>query len=151
MRMILSGSYFLISVKTDAVLDLDAHCDGVLAKGRLPKIQARLLVPDAYVDYEGIGRRGQVSLDVDAFTDEELKLDLDLNRVLLDIVGARIDVKGTAADVAGQDPFFAIDGKIRARVDSLTQAFLADKGITGTRLTREAFGLRFAVLKGIRR
>ena len=119
-------------VKTDAVLDLDAHCDGVLAKGRLPKIQARLQVPDAYVDYEGVRRRGQVSLDVDANTDEALKLDLDLNRVLLDIVGARIDLKGTAADVTGEDPFFALDGKIRARVDSLTQAFLADKGITGT-------------------
>ena len=119
-------------VKTDAVLDLDAHCDGVLAKGRLPKIQARLQVPDAYVDYEGVGRRGQVSLDVDANTDEELKLDLDLNRVLLDIVGARIDVKGTAADVTGEDPFFAIDGKIRARVDSLTKAFTAERGITGT-------------------
>ena len=122
----------LKKVKTDAVLDLDAHCDGVLAQGRLPKIQARLLVPDAYVDYEGIGRRGQVSLDVDALSDEELKLDLDLNRVLLDIVGARIDVKGTAADVTGDDPFFALDGKIRARVDSLTQAFTADRGITGT-------------------
>ena len=119
-------------VKTDAVLDLDAHCDGVLAEGRLPRIQARLLVPDAFVDYEGLGRRGQVSLDVDANTDEDLKLDLDLHRVLLDIVGAKIDLKGTAADVTGEDPFFAIDGKVRARVDSLTRAFMADKGITGT-------------------
>ena len=119
-------------VKTNAVLDLDAHCDGVLAKGRLPKINARLLVPDAYVDYEGVRRRGQVSLDVNANTDEDLKLDLDLNRVLLDIVGARIDVKGTAADVTGEDPFFAINGKIRARVDSLTKAFTAEQGITGT-------------------
>ena len=119
-------------VKTDAVLDLDAHCDGVLAKGRLPRINARLQIPDAYVDYEGVGRRGQVSLDVNANTDEELKLDLDLNRVLLDIVGARIDVKGTAADVTGEDPFFAINGKIRARVDSLTKAFTAERGITGT-------------------
>ena len=119
-------------VKTDAVLDLDAHCDGVLAEGRLPKIQARLQVPDAFVDYEGFGRRGQVSLDVDALTDEELKLDLDLNRVLLDIVGARIDLKGTAADVTGEDPFFALEGKIRARVDSLTKAFTAEQGITGT-------------------
>ncbi|MBO6028988.1 MAG: hypothetical protein J6P75_07270 [Bacteroidales bacterium] len=119
-------------VKTNAVLDLDAHCDGVLAKGRLPKINARLLVPDAYVDYEGVRRRGQVSLDVNANTDEDLKLDLDLNRVLLDIVGARIDVKGTAADVTGEDPFFAINGKIHARVDSLTKAFSAEQGITGT-------------------
>ena len=119
-------------VKTDAVLDLDAHCDGVLAEGRLPKIQARLQVPDAFVDYQGVGRRGQVSLDVDANTDEDLKLDLDLNRVLLDIVGAKIDLKGTAADVTGEDPFFAIDGIVRARVDSLTRAFTADRGITGT-------------------
>ena len=119
-------------VKTDAVLDLDAHCDGILAEGRLPKIQARLQVPDAFVDYQGVGRRGQVSLDVDANTDEDLKLDLDLNRVLLDIVGAKIDLKGTASDVTGEDPFFAIDGKIRARVDSLTRAFTADRGITGT-------------------
>ena len=52
--------------------------------------------------------------------------------MLLDIVGARIDVKGTAADVTGDDPFFAINGKIRARVDSLTKAFTAERGITGT-------------------
>ena len=122
----------LKKVRTDAVLDLDAHCDGVLAEGRLPRINARLQIPDAYLDYEGLGRRGQVSLDVDAITDEELKLDLDLNRVLVDIVGARVDMKGTAADVTGDDPFFALSGNVRARVDSLTRAFTADRGITGT-------------------
>ena len=122
----------LKKVRTDAVLDLEAHCDGVLAKDCLPRIQAHLQVPDAFVDYEGLGRRGQVSLDIDANPDEDLKLDLDLHRVLVDIVGARLDVKGTAADVTGEDPFFALDGKVRARVDSLTRAFTADKGITGT-------------------
>ena len=122
----------LKKVRTDAVLDLDAHCDGVLAEGRLPRINARLQIPDAYLDYEGLGRRGQVSLDVDAITDEELKLDLDLNRVLVDIVGARVDMKGTAADVTGDDPFFALSGNVHARVDSLTRAFTADRGITGT-------------------
>ena len=122
----------LKKVKTDAVLDLDAHCDGVLAEGRLPRINAHLQIPDAYLDYEGLGRRGQVSLDVDADTDEELQLDLDLHRVLVDIVGARIDLKGTAADVTGEDPFFALTGKVNARIDSLTRAFTAEKGITGT-------------------
>ena len=122
----------LKKVRTDAVLDLDAHADGTLAKGRLPRIKAHLQVPDAYVDYEGLGRRGQVSLDLDANTDEELKLDLDLHRVLVDIVGAKLDVKGTAADVTSEDPFFALSGKVRARVDSLTRAFTAERGITGT-------------------
>ena len=119
-------------VRTDAVLDLDAHCDGTLSKDRLPRIQAHLQVPDSYLDYEGLGRRGRVSLDVDAATDEDLKLDLDLNRVLVDIVGAHLDVKGTAADVTGEDPFFALNGKVRARVDSLTRAFTRERGITGT-------------------
>ena len=122
----------LKKIRTDAVLDLDAHCDGILSEGHLPRIEAHLLIPDSYLDYEGLGRRGRVSLDVDAHTDEQLKLDLDLNRVLLDIVGARLDVKGTAADVTGDDPFFALSGKVRARVDSLTQAFTRERGITGT-------------------
>ena len=122
----------LKKVRTDAVLDLRAHADGAVANGRLPRIQAHLQVPDAYLDYEGLGRRGRISLDVDALTDEDLKLDLDLNRVLVDIAGARLDVKGTAADLTGDDPFFALSGKVRARVDSLTGAFTAEKGITGT-------------------
>ena len=122
----------LKKVRTDAVLDLRAHADGAVAKGRLPRIQAHLQVPDAYLDYEGLGRRGRISLDVDALTDEDLKLDLDLNRVLVDFAGARLDVKGTAADLTGDDPFFALSGKVRARVDSLTGAFTAGKGITGT-------------------
>lgn len=122
----------LKKVRTDAVLDLRAHADGILAKDRLPRIDAHLAIPDAYLDYEGLGRRGRLSLDVDALTDENLKLDLDLNRVLVDIAGARLDVKGTAADLTGDDPFFALSGKVRARVDTLTQAFTAEKGITGT-------------------
>ena len=122
----------LKKVRTDAVLDLRAHADGAVAKGRLPRIQAHLQVPDAYLDYEGLGRRGRISLDVDALTDEDLKLDLDLNRVLVDIAGARLDVNGKAADLTGDDPFFALSGKVRARVDSLTGAFTAEKGITGT-------------------
>ena len=119
-------------VRTDAVLDLEAHCDGTLAEGRLPRINAHLQIPDSFLDYDGLGRSGRVSLDVDAATDEALKLDLDLNRVFVNIVGAQVDVKGTAADVTGEDPFFAISGKVRARVDSLTRAFTRDMGITGT-------------------
>ena len=64
----------LKKVRTDAVLDLQAHADGTLAKGRLPRIQAHLQVPDAYLDYEGLGRRGRISLNVDALTDEDRKV-----------------------------------------------------------------------------
>ena len=119
-------------IRTDAVLDLDAHCDGFLSKESLPRIRARLQIPEAFLDYEGMTRRGRVSLDVDAATDENLKLDLDLNRVFLDIMGAHLDLEGAAADITGEDPYFAVNGKVRARVDSLTQAFTKEYGITGT-------------------
>lgn len=122
----------LRKIRTDAVLDLNAHCEGTLSKGRLPRLRAHLEIPDSYLDYEGLGRRGRISLDVDAATDEQLKLDLDLNQVLIDIIGAQLDISGTAADVTGDDPFFALDGKVSARVDSLTRAFTQEYGITGT-------------------
>ena len=50
----------------------------------------------------------------------------------MDIIGAHLDISGTAADVTGDDPFFAISGDVRARVDSLTRAFTQEYGISGT-------------------
>ncbi len=119
-------------IRTDAVLDLEAHADGILAEGRLPRLQAHLQVPDSFLEYQGLGRRGRVSFDLDAATDEDLKLDLNLNRLLVDIAGSSMDLQGTAADLTGEDPFFAVNGTVRSRVDSLTRTFTRERGITGT-------------------
>jgi len=124
----------LKKVSTDAVLSLDAHCDGYLADGSLPEVDAHLVVPESRLDYEGLGRSGRVSLDATAATDRDLKLDVDLDKLFIDIYGARINLTGSAADLLGEDPDLGLDGTVHARVDSLTQAFTADLGIRGTGL-----------------
>ncbi|MBO5563410.1 MAG: hypothetical protein J5939_06835 [Bacteroidales bacterium] len=118
--------------RTDAVLSLDAGCDGYLAEGTLPAGHARLTIPASSLDYDGFGRKGRIALDAEAATDEKLRLDVDLRRFLMDIAGARLDVSGTVSDLTGEDPAFLVIGDLHARVDSLTRAFTRERGIDGT-------------------
>lgn len=46
-----------------------------------------------------------------------------LNKLIVDIYGAHLNLKGSAQDLLGKDPALAVNGRIRARADSLAQAF----------------------------
>ena len=130
-------------VRTDAVISLTALCDGYYnpARGTLPELLAELVVPRAYVDYEGLGRRGYLSLNASAETNPDLRLDVDVRDLMVDILGIGLSATGSAKDLLGGDPAFRINGNAKARVDSLTQAFTRDRGITGTgRLTLDLEG-----------
>ena len=122
----------LKKIKTDAVLSLDAHVEGDYGEGRFPAINAHLSVPPSRLDYEGIPRLGRLEVEADAVTDSDMRLDVRLSRFLCDIVGARADLTASAEDLLGEDPLFALDGKVRARIDSLTHAFTRERGISGT-------------------
>ena len=119
-------------IRTDASLSLDATVKGPYGDGQTPSVDARLLVPQAELDYEGLGRKGRVALDAQVTTDNLKDVNAYVEKLLLDIVGARINVTGSATDVLGEDPLIQLDGTVKARVDSLTRAFTAQKGITGT-------------------
>ena len=130
-------------VRTDAVISLTALCDGYYnpQRGTLPELLAELVVPRSSVDYEGIGRRGYVSLNAAAETNEDLRLDVDVRDLMVDILGIGLSATGSAKDLLGDDPAFRIAGHANARVDSLTQAFTKQRGITGTgRLTLDLEG-----------
>ena len=124
----------LKKISTDAVLSLDARCEGYLSDGSLPEVDAHLTVPDSRLNYEGLGRSGRISLDATAATDKDLRLDVDVDKFLVDIYGARINLTASAADLLGDDPDFGLDGTVHARVDSLTEAFTSEMGIRGTGL-----------------
>jgi len=47
----------------------------------------------------------------------------NLHKLIVDIYGARLNLKGSAEDLLGKDPALAVSGRIRARADSLAQAF----------------------------
>ncbi|MBO4634426.1 MAG: hypothetical protein J5669_03550 [Bacteroidales bacterium] len=122
----------LKKIQTNAHLSLDAKVKGQYKEGVWPDIDARLQVPQSTVDYEGLGRKGRVALDMTVKTDSLKRLNAAVKRLFVDIVGARVDASASAKDVLGQDPLLALDGTVNARVDSLTRAFLQDKGISGT-------------------
>jgi len=123
---------FLKKLETDARISLDASAQGRYGKGELPSMRARLLVPPATVDYEGMGRKGLVAVDVSAQTDDLKEIDARADRLRLEMAGARVDVKGSARDVLGKDPLISLSGQVDARLDSLVQVFIPQMGISAT-------------------
>jgi len=119
-------------VTTDAHLSMDAVVKGTYAEGKMPSIDARLKVPTAMLDYEGLGRKGKLGLDATLTTDDLKQVDAQVHKLLFDIAGAKIKATAGIEDVLGDDPLVKFDATVRARVDSLTHAFTLDRGITGT-------------------
>ena len=122
----------LKKVDTDAVISLTAHAEGTYSEDQLPAVNAHLLIPESNVDIQGVGRKGRVALDTDVITDDMSRIDASVHKLFVDIAGAKFNATGNGWDLLGDDPSFALDGNLRARVDSITTAFLDDidgKGI----------------------
>lgn len=111
-------------LSTDAVISLSAHAEGTYSKEEMPAVNAKLLIPKSMVDIEGVGRKGILALDADVVTDNASRMDASVHKMFVDIAGAKLNVSGNGWDILGEDPELAVDGTIRARVDSLTRAFL---------------------------
>ena len=122
----------LQKIKTDARLSLDANIDGVYGGGRMPAVEAKLLIPQALLDYDGLSRQGRVALDATVTTDDLRAVDADIRKLFVDVLGTKINLTGGVKDALGQDPLIVFDGTARARVDSLTRAFTSERGISGT-------------------
>lgn len=123
---------FLKKVDTDARVSLEASAKGFYGEGLTPTLNARLLVPPSTLDYEGLGRKGRLAVDTRVTTDDLQDVDARIDRLLVDIAGAHIDVTGTAKDILGKDPLMQLNGTAKARLDSLTRVFTADMGLSGT-------------------
>ena len=123
---------FLRKIDTDAHLSMEASAIGTYGKGQMPIVSAHVSIPKATLDYEGVGRKGQIALDGTVTTDQDLRMDAEVGNLLVDILGARLKLKGSVEDLLGKDPLLNVSGTARARVDSLTQAFAAERGIRGT-------------------
>ena len=121
---------FLKKLRTDARLTLVAQVNGRYGAGQTPSVEAAVQIPPAVVDYQGVGRKGRLALDAQVGTDDFKSVDATLDRLLVDVMGARLDASGSVKDLLGKDPLLALDGTLWARVDSLTRSF-----------TQEAWGL----------
>ena len=123
---------FLKKISTDAILSLDAKVKGRYGAGDTPAVDAHILIPPAKLDYEGLGRKGRLGLDIVASTNNLKEVNANIEKLFLDFVGAKIDAVGNVQDVLGDDPLVNLRGNIHARIDSLTNAFTRESGILGT-------------------
>lgn len=121
----------LRKLDTDALLTLDAKCDGEYSKadGRLPRLSVRLQVPDSRIGWEGIDGQGRFDLDATA-TSSEGRLIADIPDFCFSLKGTEISLSGRAEDLLAPDPEFSLSSDIHVELDSLT-GFLPDSlGIT---------------------
>jgi hypothetical protein len=124
----------LRKIHTNAILSLQANCEGdfVPAENRIPDITARLRVPRTDIAYEDIPYRGYTEIDLSAATDEYYKLNVDVQKLMLDVFGVTLNLKGGVDDTLGGDPFIDLYGGINADLAAILDTFTAEDGITGT-------------------
>ena len=94
--------------------------DNILALRELPT-EAILMSASAHASGQyGNGHRPDVSASID--------------KLLVDVWGARISATASVKDVLGRDPLVTLNGHLKARVDSLARALAGDLGYSGTGL-----------------
>ena len=116
----------LKKLRTDALLSVNASCDGYYNKstGGLPPLSVQVQVPDSRIRWEGIDGEGRFDLDMTARS-ENGRLSAEIPDFCFSVNGMKISIKGTADNLLGGDPRFDISSDIHVVLDSLA-AYLPD-------------------------
>lgn len=110
----------LKKLRTDALLSVNASCDGYYNKstGGLPPLSVQVQVPDSRIRWEGIDGEGRFDLDMTARS-ENGRLSAEIPDFCFCVNGMKISIKGTADNLLGGDPRFDISSDIHIVLDSL--------------------------------
>ena len=116
----------LKKLRTDALLSVNASCDGYYNKstGGLPPLSVQVKVPDSRIRWEGIDGEGRFDLDMTARS-ENGRLSAEIPDFCFSVNGMKISIKGTADNLLDGDPRFDISSDIHVVLDSLA-AYLPD-------------------------
>ena len=114
-------------VKTDATIGLTADISGYYdhATGALPDIAASFSIPDSDISYKPFPHSVRLGLHALAQTDASGKVNVNIEKALINTVGMRLLAKAGANDLMGDDPLLEIDGTANVALDSL-QTFIPD-------------------------
>lgn len=114
-------------VGTDAKISMTADIDGFYdhETGALPNISAALTVPDAGVKYKPFPHDVRLGLKAQARTDASGKINVEIDRAMVNTVGMHLLASAGAQDLLSDDPMLEIDAEATASLDSL-QTFLPD-------------------------
>lgn len=115
-------------VNTDARLSMMILCDGdyVFETGSLPPVLAQFSVPKSKLSYEDIpGEEISFNLTLDAATDSEGRLNIDLTDLKAYGKGLDLYADGSIKDFMNDDPAIKFDAGVYANLDSLKR-FIPD-------------------------
>lgn len=106
---------------TDATADLTLLADGwyIPDKQSLPELIAELVIPRSHIQWKGLEDEGTASLDLEAMTDSNGKLSLDLRSLTARTAGIGLEMSGEAEDLLCEDPLLYIDLESDISLDRL--------------------------------
>lgn len=130
-------------VDTDATINLTADISGYYehSTGALPDISASLSIPDSGIEYEPFPHKVRLGLQAMAQTDASGKINVNIDRAMVNTTGMHLMASAGAQDLLSNDPMLEIYGTATASLDSL-QTFLPDT------LDLKASGALAARIKG---
>ncbi len=128
-------------IKTDASIHFSGTCEGNIGGGELPDIDVLLIIPEARVGYKDFDYEARMALEAVAWTDNRGKINVNIDKALVNTCGLDLTAKAGASDVLGDDPLISVDGSLIAVADSLVTWLPEDSGI-------EASGSLLAEVKG---
>ncbi len=110
----------LKKLDTDAMLSLDADCDGFYnpKTGKLPELTVHAFVPDSKIAWKGLDEKGRFDLDATAYIRDGI-LSAEVPDLCLKIKGADVDLKGSSEDLLNGDPLLKVDSRLHLVLDSL--------------------------------
>lgn len=114
----------LKKLDTDALVSIQAECDGFLSDGSLPALKVSVEVPDSHVAWEGIDEDGRFDMDVTAFNSDG-RFGADIRDLCFSTGGLKLTAKGHTDDFLEDDPKITLDATLHAELDSLSR-FLPD-------------------------
>ena len=122
---------FLKKLSTDALLTVNASCDGCYDKnsGSLPPLTVRVRVPDSRIGWEGIDGKGRFDLDITAKS-QDGRLTAEVPDFCFSVNGMRVTLSGTAENLLGDDPRFDISSDLHFVLDSLATYLPDSLGIS---------------------
>ena len=109
----------LSDISTNAVLDLDVKANGVLAEGKIPKIDAKVRIPSGNVSYKPLNVTAGVGVDATASISPTKYVRADVNRLALTTDGLDLKMDASGLDILGADPQLKANASGSVVIDSL--------------------------------
>lgn len=110
-------------IKTDAVISMQGTCKGTLGNGRIPAIDAHILIPDSYIGHKDLNYDTRIYLSGSAVTDQENRLNISVTDLMARTCETELKFNGGIEDITGEDPVINIDGSLSSNLHYLAIMF----------------------------